>query len=207
METLTSLIGTLKKRGVLKNKKVLSAFKKIDRKYFVSEKLQHFAYEDRPLPIGYEQTISQPFTIAFMLELLDVQRGENVLDVGSGSGYTTALLAEIVGPQGKVIGVEIIPELVTLGKNNIRKYHFMHAEIRQSKTTIGVPRSGPYDKILVSAETHRVPVDLLAQLKIGGRMILPIDNAIWKIKKQPDESLEIEKYEGFVFVPLIINEA
>ena len=113
------LISHLKEKELLNSKELESAFRVIDRVDFVAEDHKVEAYEDYPLPIGFGQTISQPTTVAFMLELLDLEKGDKVLDVGSGSGWTTSLIAEIVKPQGKVWGVEIIPEMVEFGRKNL----------------------------------------------------------------------------------------
>ncbi|MGB9609289.1 MAG: protein-L-isoaspartate O-methyltransferase family protein, partial [Minisyncoccia bacterium] len=110
------LIDDLIKDGFLKSPRIIDAFRKVDRMNFVIDYVKNEAYRNSPLAIGFGQTISQPLTVAFMLELLDVQEGNKVLDVGSGSGWTTALLAELVGEKGKVYGIEIIPELYEFGK-------------------------------------------------------------------------------------------
>lgn len=197
------------------------AFRAVDRAYFVPKELQDEAYEDYPLPIGFGATISQPTTVAFMLEKLDIQPGQKVLDVGSGSGFTTALLAHLVGPKGKVIGLEIVPELVVLGQNNLRAYHSdvlknnritpakaAHAEIRRAEEgVVGCPKEGPYDRILVSAASPKVPQELLAQLKPNGVMVIPIGKTyeiqtVTRIHKRADGTLEEEAYPGFAFVPL-----
>lgn len=202
METRLSLINHLKNSGVLKTLAITRAFEKIDRLDFVPKNLQDLAYEDEPLPISQEQTISQPYTVAFMLELLNPQKKDRVLDVGSGSGYTTALLAEVVGEEGQVIGVEIIPELVTFGKENLAKYNFDSAEIRQASDKLGLPDESPFDKILVSAAAREIPKVLVEQLKIGGIMVIPVVNDIYKIEKNKKD-IKIEKYGGFSFVPLV----
>lgn len=204
MKSPSSLIYYLKNEGALRTTAIIQAFTKIDRKDFVPKDLQGLTYEDTPLPIGEEQTISQPYTVAFMLELLSPHKGDKVLDVGSGSGYTTALLAEIVGTSGRVIGIEIIPKLVTFGKKNLSKYNFPQAKIHQAIDVVGAPDESPFDKILVSASTNEIPKALIGQLKKGGHMIIPIGEAIWKINKKEDDNLEIKKYEGFNFVPLIV---
>lgn len=204
MKSPSSLIDYLKNNGVLRTTAIIQAFTKIDRKDFVPEKLKSFAYDNNPLPIGEEQTISQPYTVAFILELLSPHKGDKVLDVGSGSGYTTALLAEIVGTSGRVIGIEIIPKLVTFGKKNLSKYNFPQAKIRQAIDIVGAPDESPFDKILVSASAKEIPKSLIEQLKKGGHMVIPIGEAIWKINKKEDGGLEIKKYEGFNFVPLIV---
>ncbi len=134
MRSNKELVEHLIKRGVLKTPKIIEAFKKIDRKDFVKEEFLEEAYFDTPLPIGFGQTISQPYTVAFMLELLEPKEGDTVLDIGSGSGWTTALLAYIVGNKGKVIGVERIKELVEFGKKNLAKYKFKNAHIELAKS-------------------------------------------------------------------------
>ena len=206
MNTLASLVEHLKNTGVLKTPAIIRAFEYIDRKYFVPEELQNMAYADEALPIGMGQTISQPFTVAFMLELLGAQKGDYVLDVGSGSGFTTALLADIVGENGRVIGVEVLPALVALGKKNFTHYHFANAEIRKAGNVLGLPKEAPFDKILVSASAKQLPEALVNQLKIGGKMVASIGNDIWKIEKNLDKTTTIEKHGGFVFVPLIEKE-
>ena len=155
------------------------------------------AYGDYPLPIGHGQTISQPYTVAYMLELLQPERGDRVLDVGSGSGWTAALLASIVGPDGRVWGTEIIPELVEFGRANLAKYNFKNATIERA-AGLGLPEHAPYDKILVSAAADDVPDSLLDQLAPGGIMVIPIKTSVWKITHT-----EREEHPGFAFVPLI----
>ena len=200
---MENLVRLLCERGVLKTKRVISAFQTIDRKEFVLHEDKENPYGDYPLSIGDEQTISQPTTVAFMLELLAVAKKDKILDVGSGSGWTTALLAHLTGTKGKVVGVEIIPKLVKLGSGNLAKYDFPHAEIFEAGETLGLPVEAPFDKILVSAEDESVPQELIDQLKVGGTMVIPIQNAVCKIHKVSRTENKIEKYEGFRFVPLM----
>lgn len=197
------LINTLIERDVLETDLIINAFREIDRKDFILREYDSEAYEDYALPIGHKQTISQPFTVAFMFELLKPQVGEKILDIGSGSGWTTALLSHIVGKGGNVWGVEIVPELVDLGKSNLKKYHFSYAHIVQATDELGLPQHGPYDRILVSAAGIEVPEKIVKQLKVGGVLVIPVENAIWKVKSTSKGNVEIEKYEGFSFVPLI----
>lgn len=141
------------------------AFRYIDRKDFLREENTNLAYENTPLSIGYGQTISQPYTVAFMLELLDVHVGNKVLDIGSGSGWTTALLAHLAGERGSVTGIEIIPELVQFGGENLARYHFSNTRILQAKEgELGIS-SETFDRILVSASADMFPTELLDQLK------------------------------------------
>jgi protein-L-isoaspartate(D-aspartate) O-methyltransferase len=193
----------LKRSQGFKSKELEQAFEAVDRKDFVPESFQNAAYGDFPLPIGFGGTISQPSTVLFMLNLLDPKPGEKVLDIGSGSGWTTALLAAAVGKKGKVFGVELVPELVEFGQNNLNKYEFLNAEIRQAnEDEPGLMVEKPFDKILVSAAAGDLPKNLIDQLRIGGRMVIPIRNSVWRIDKVSDNKIMQQEYPGFAFVPL-----
>lgn len=197
------LISHLKEKGLLSSKELDDAFRAIDRANFAPDDYKMEVYEDYPLPIGFGQTISQPTTVAFMLELLDLKKSDNVLDVGSGSGWATTLIAEIIKPQGKVWGVEIIPELVKLGGKNLTKYNLPNAKIVQSGKELGLSEHAPYDKILVSAEAQDLPPELLRQLKVGGIIVIPIKNTLYKIEKLAEGKTKETAFPGFVFVPLV----
>lgn len=179
------------------------AFRKTNRKNFVPESLHDQVNIDVPLPIGFGQTISQPTTVRMMLEWLGTQPGENVLDIGAGSGWTTALLSQITGPKGKVFAVERIPELVKMSRNNCSNTGLHNVKFFQAGTQYGLAEYSPYDRILVSASANKLPEELLTQLKDGGKLVIPIQNDILEITKTSDLSYESKTHSGFVFVPLL----
>ncbi|MDX1608019.1 MAG: protein-L-isoaspartate O-methyltransferase [Candidatus Spechtbacterales bacterium] len=201
--TKDRLIKTITEKGFLKTPEIIKAFQKIDRADFVRPEKLSEAYEDYPLPIGNGATISQPSTVAFMLENLQPKKGDKVLDIGSGSGWTTALLAEIIGSEGKVYGIEIVPELVEFGQKNLKKYKFNNASINHAEEgRLGLPKHAPYDKILISAAAEKKPYELTEQLKTGGNIIVPVISSIWKMHKVSEDKIKEEEFSGFNFVPL-----
>ena len=203
---MSRLVDELINSGYLKSASIIEAFSKIKRASFVSHDLREHAEVDMPLPIGYGQTISQPLTVALMLELLDPQSGQNILDVGSGSGWTTALLANIVGEKGRVTGIEIIEELCAFGKGNAQKFGFVKkgiAEFYCVSGAEGFEKYAPYDRILVSAAAMKVPEQLKKQLAMGGKMVIPIKSEIWQLEKVGADDFKIKKHPGFAFVPFV----
>lgn len=196
------LIEHLIKRRVLVTRSIIDALSKMDRINFIRPEDLNRAYMDNPLSIGYGQTISQPYTVVFMLELLQPEKGNKVLDIGSGSGWTTALLAYIVQKEGSVLGMEKASDLVKFGKSNIEKYNFTNAKIVQSGEELGKPEE-QFDRILVSAAAREVPDELVNQLKIGGRMVIPVQSSIYKVDKVSEDQVEKDENYGFSFVPLI----
>jgi protein-L-isoaspartate(D-aspartate) O-methyltransferase len=183
--------------------RINQVFTKFDRADFVPPQVRPMAAADMPLPIGYGQTISQPTTVEMMLGWLDAQPGDKVLDVGSGSGWTTALLSHIVGPRGKVFAVELIPELVEFGRDNCERAGVKNASFHQAGDEYGLAEYAPYDRILVSASADKVPQELIDQLKPGGKLILPVHDSIFEISKRGDNKTRAAEHPGFVFVPLI----
>lgn len=179
------------------------AFYKIQRADFLPEALRKYSDIDKPLPIGFGQTNSQPSTVRQMLEWLDVGQGDKILDIGSGSGWTTALMSSIVGPDGQVFAVERIPELVEFGRNNCEKLAITNARFFQSENIYGLPEYAPFDRILVSAAAQKLPNELLSQVKIGGKLVIPIKNTILVITKISYTKNKTIKHPGFIFVPLI----
>ena len=208
------LIDNLIVSGYLKTEEIIKAFRKIKRADFVLEKDRGKAADNYPLAIGYGQTISQPLTVAFMLELLNPCPGEKILDVGSGSGWTVALLSELVGSRGKVYGLEIISELVEFATANVSKYGFIKqgtASIQQGDGSQGLSDFAPFDKIIVAAAALSVPNKLIEQLAIGGRLVIPVgpemsEQEIVVIDKMDSKRIKEKRFSGFIFVPLVKNE-
>jgi len=202
-----SLIDFLIKDGWLKTPRIIEAFRKIKRADFMSDDIKNLSELNEALPIGHGQTISQPSTVAFMLEQLQPKTGQKILDIGSGSGWTSALLAHIVGGQGKIIAVEIIPELKEFGEKNTAKYNFAEKGIVKficADANKGYKKEAPYDRILASAAVQeKIPQAWKEQLKVNGRIVTPIRNSIWILtKKSKKDFKEIER-PGFAFVPLV----
>ncbi|MCI0619880.1 protein-L-isoaspartate(D-aspartate) O-methyltransferase [Candidatus Wolfebacteria bacterium] len=206
MQTQEQLLDRLKKdTRVLQDARVEQAFRAIDRADFVRDDYKVEAYEDYPLPIGEGQTISQPTVVAFMLEQLGVREGGIVLDVGCGSGWTTALLAHMIGGKGKVYGVERVLTLVEFGRENLKKYDFHNVEILEAQSELGLFQKAPFDRILVSASApnKKMAEELLDQLKPGGALVIPIGDTIYRFTKDKNGGVRSKEFPGFAFVPLV----
>ncbi len=204
--TKENLIKELIKDGYLKTPAIIEGFNVIDRKDFVREENKNDAYGNYPLPIGFNQPISQPLTVAFMLELLEPKTGEKILDIGAGSGWQTALLANLVGESGKIIAIERIPELKTFAESNISKYGFIEngiVKILEGDGAKGFSEGAPYDKIIAAATANEIPEAWKDQLKIGGRIVAPVQNSIIVLDKTGPNQFSKKQFFGFSFVPLI----
>lgn len=185
-----------------KNNLIEKAFEEINRSSFVLPKYKDSADLDIPLPIGSGQTISQPSTVKMMLEWLGVHPGNKVLDVGSGSGWTVALLSHIVGPEGRVYAVERIPELKEFGQENCRQAGIKNAKFFLAGEKLGLPKEASFDRILVSASAEKISQELINQLKTNGKIVMPVGNSIFEIRRRKND-LKITEHPGFVFVSLI----
>lgn len=201
------LVQKLIDDGYLKTPKIIEAFLNVHRRDFLPEELKDDYQENIPLPINYGQTISQPLTVAFMLELLQAKEGDKILDVGSGSAWTSALLAYLVGEKGKVYAVERIPQLVTFGGNNLKKYSFKNIEIFCGDGSKGLSEFAPFDGIQVAAAAQNgIPNILHDQLKIGGRLVIPVGQGMQEMVlmiRKGEDDFEEQRFAGFQFVPLI----
>ncbi|MCW8953493.1 MAG: protein-L-isoaspartate O-methyltransferase [Sulfurimonas sp.] len=196
------LVNHLVNTGALRSRNITDAFVHVDRVDFVFDPTAPDVYADYPLQIGNGQTISQPTTVAMMLEMLSPRMGDKILDIGSGSGWTTALLSFIVGDSGSVTGVERVSYLVEFGSRNLQKYKFKNSKIIQATDELGIP-SERFDRILVSAAADEFPKELTKQLKVGGKLVIPVRSSIFEVTKKDNGELEAIEHYGFTFVPLI----
>ncbi len=189
-------------RGV-RDAKVLAAMRAVPRHLFVPPELALRAHEDRPLPIGHEQTISQPYIVAAMTEALGLRGGERVFEVGTGSGYHAAVLARIARD---VYTIEIVPELARVAAERLARLGVKNVHVRAGDGYRGWPEVAPFDAILLTAAPEEIPKPLVAQLATGGRMVLPLGpegrQDLYRMVKQPDGSLRRERLFGVRFVPM-----
>jgi protein-L-isoaspartate(D-aspartate) O-methyltransferase len=193
------LCKKLQNHGFKEN--IIHAFEVVKRENFIPQEKTYLAYEDMALPIGYGQTISQPFTIAFMLKLLEINQGQRILEVGSGSGYVLALINKIENNL-EIHGTEIVKELYTESKNRLNNFKNIHIHYTPNK--LGLPNKPQFNRILVSASANETPLELIDQLNDPGIMVCPIRESIFKISKKEGIIKKVE-YPGFIFVPLIKN--
>ena len=182
---------------------VLQAMRKVPRESFIPLESQHLAYEDIPLPIGHGQTISQPIIVALMTHALELKGTDKVLEVGTGSGYQAAILAERAS---KVITVERIPSLADSAKALLRSMGYTHIEVRLAENTLGCREEAPFDAILVTAGSPKLPEELLDQMALMGRLVVPVGSAreqeLMKVVKSND-GYSVHVLGGCRFVPLI----
>ena len=182
---------------------VAAAFAAVPRAGFLPGPARRRASYDGPISIGHGQTNSQPRTVEAMLRLLDVRPGCRVLDVGSGSGWTTALLAHLTGPTGSVLGVEIVPDLVAAGATGLRATGYRWAEIeRADPDVLGRPGRAPFDRILVSAAATTLPEELVDQLVDGGRLVIPVAGTMLLVVRHGSDRV-VTEHGSYRFVPLV----
>jgi len=192
----------------VKDERVTRAMEKVRRADFLPESVRDEEYQDRPLPIGYGQTTSQPSLIAMMVDALKLQPGCNVLEVGTGSGYQTALLAELCA---KVASIEIVAPLAERARTRLRELGYRNVDVKAGDGYLGWPEHAPFDGIVVSAGAPKVPPPLVKQLKIGGRMIIPVGQGdslrLQILTKRADGSYATEDSLPVSFVPLTGDHA
>lgn len=181
--------------------RLTAAFDTVARADFLPQAQRRHAAFDGPIDIGHRQTNSQPRTVRDMLELLDVLPGHRVLDVGSGSGWTTALLGFLVGAEGSVVGTELEPALVEWGSANLAAYDFPWARIRQAGNVLGAPDEAPFDRILVSAMARSMPAELINQLSPDGVMVIPVKGEMLRVTLGP-AGPSVTSHGSYRFVPL-----
>jgi protein-L-isoaspartate(D-aspartate) O-methyltransferase len=197
----------LRRRGITEPD-ILDAFRAVPREAFVSDRHAHLAYGDHPLPIQANQTISQPYIVALMIQAAAIKPGDIVLEVGSGSGYAAAVISRVAA---RVIGIERQHSLVEVGRERLTRLGYGNIEIVEGDGTRGCPDKAPFDAILAAASGSHVPEALLAQLSPNGRLVMPIGEPGWvqelvKVTKQDDGLLKQENLGGVRFVPLIGEE-
>lgn len=202
-----ALVEALAGRGYPKSPQILDAFTRVDRSDFLPPNLRGRAYEDVPLPIGFGQMTTQPFIVAFLLELLEPKAGANILEIGAGSGWQTALLAQIVGATGQVWALEIVPELKAFSETNLARYRFGNVSVILADGSHGWADRAPYDGIAVSAAVpSAVPKEIIAQLKVGGRLVIPVGRRKQKlhlVERRGAEEYREKTFGGFSFPPMM----
>lgn len=191
-----SLLAHLRKHGF--NERIVRAFASVKRERFIPEQWKAHAYDDIALPIGHGQTISQPYTIAFMLQLLDVKDKQKILEIGSGCGYVLALLS-VLAPHGSIIGMEIEKELAKRAQNTLKG--IKNTEVIAGKGFHGLPSKAPFERILLSAAAQETPRHLLSQLTEEGILVSPVGSRIVQLKKKK-QAVEEKSFYSFAFVPL-----
>ncbi|HXF75664.1 MAG TPA: protein-L-isoaspartate(D-aspartate) O-methyltransferase [Methylomirabilota bacterium] len=193
----------LRQRGI-KDERVLAAMGRLPRHSFVPERQRSSAYEDRPLPIGEGQTISQPYVVAFMTERLELRGGERVLEIGTGSGYQAAVLAELAA---QVFSIEILPKLSERAKKILAELGYRNIELKVGDGFYGWEEKAPFDAILLTAAAPKIPDPLWRQLKEGGRLVMPLGDAVGREQKLIRATKKagqpvIENFTAVLFVPM-----
>lgn len=200
------LIDLLRKKGIT-DENVLNAMNNIPRHFFLDSAFDKIAYEDRAFPIGEDQTISQPYTVAYQTQLLNVKPNEKVLEIGTGSVYQASVLAEM---GARVFTIERQKKLYEKNKNFIFKAKYPNIKFFYGDGFEGLPTFAPFDKVIVTAAAPFIPPKLVEQMKVGGLMVIPVDTndaqRMLRITKMPDGSLQEEAFDFFSFVPMLTGK-
>ena len=191
------------RRRDITDERVLEAMRKVPRHEFVPKEYLKQAYADHPLPIGYGQTISQPYIVALMTQLLELKEGDKVLEIGTGSGYQAAILAELTD---EVYTVEIIEELASQAKERLKRLGYVNVHVKHADGYYGWKEHSPYDAIIVTCAPDHIPQPLVDQLADGGRLVIPVGppgayQVLWKITRKGDDIIS-RRITGVSFVPL-----
>ena len=188
---------------------VIRAMEQVPRELFVPQDSRHMAYLDLPLSIGEGQTISQPYVVAMMTEAMELSGGDRVLEIGTGSGYQTAILSALT-PRGRVVSMERVPALMQQARQRLQELGYRNVEVQQAGSSLGCPSKGPYDAIIVTAAAPRLPESLLSQLANGGRLVIPVGTLSQQElvqARRTDEGLSLRVLGPCRFVPLLGAEA
>jgi protein-L-isoaspartate(D-aspartate) O-methyltransferase len=199
------MVYNLMRHGYIHSERVKEAMLMVPRELFVPYNLRSCAYVDSPLEIGEGQTISAPHMIAIMCEVLDLNEGEQVLEIGTGSGYHAAIVSKIVGVKGKVYSIERIPSLAEKAKQNLKKADIRNVEVHVGDGSLGLPEHAPYDSIYVTCAAPVIPPPLIEQLKDKGKLLVPVGSSICSLKllEKKNNEITVTDHGGCVFVPLI----
>jgi len=183
------------------NERVVKAMQAVPRHLFVPEKMKPLAYRNHPLPIGHEQTISQPFIVAYMTELLELEPGMKVLEIGTGSGYQAAVLAEL---EVEVYSIEIVDALAQAAKKKLHDMNYKNIHVRSGDGYVGWPKAAPFDGIIVTCAPDHIPKPLVEQLKIGGRMVIPVGQPAQELVlvQKTKQGIKIDERMPVRFVPM-----
>jgi protein-L-isoaspartate(D-aspartate) O-methyltransferase len=186
----------------INDERVLRAMNKVPRHLFIPSQFLESAYDDHPLPIGYDQTISQPYIVAYMTQVLSLQGGEKVLEIGTGSGYQAAVLEEM-GTQ--VFTIEIVPELASSAEERLKSFGYKNIRVKSGDGYLGWPEFAPFDAIIITAAPVKVPQALLDQLKIGGRLVVPEGSGVQDLRlyTKTQEGIKSKSLIPVRFVPMI----
>ena len=202
---MNELIKIMKNSGFLNDNKVELAIRKNPRHEFVPKSLLNRAYKDTPLSLMKKQTISQPSVVSRMTELLNVKKGQKILEIGSGSGWQSAILSFLIG-NGEVFSIERHPELVEFAKENLDKLGIQNVNVILGDGSLGLLKKAPFDRIIITAACKKVPPPLFEQLSLDGLLIAPVGEypqSLILFKKTPQGIIEIKNQPGYVFVPLL----
>ncbi|MCX8196313.1 MAG: protein-L-isoaspartate(D-aspartate) O-methyltransferase [Acidilobaceae archaeon] len=206
-ERRRALVASLMEQGYLRSRRVAEAMMKVPRELFVPEDQREWTYDDRPLPIGFDQTISAPSIVAYMTELLNPLPGDKVLEVGTGSGYQAAILAELVSPGGFVWTIERIAQLAESARRRLESLGYGdRVKVVVGDGSLGYPEAAPYDKIMVTAAAPSVPPPLVEQLKPGGVLVIPVGPPYMQhlyVVRKGERGVEMWRDISVVFVPLL----